>query len=445
MRKYASYISMMLIAGVVSCLTSCLSDDDIEATPQCYITAFSVANITTTLVTPASDGSDSTYTRTISGSTIKFSIDQVNGKICSVDSLPSWVDLTRVVPTITHGGNIYAKLNADDKYYSVTSGSDSIDLSTPMDFLVMASDGVSFRHYTVVIYKASASADSLLWTELDNNLKITEGQKMVVCNGHLHVFGICNGKTMTSTSENGIQWTDPTPLQTTSDSIDCSSVLAYKERLYATDGNGKLYCSTDGITWTLATDKQVKTLLACDPTYLYAYDGRDIIATTDLVNWSVNSRGNLDMLPQTDISYTSYTTHTNDALTACVMTGRTENNADNAVVWYKVSSDDEESNQTWDYITVTEENTHPLPAMEGLNMFHYNDALYAVGGTNSVFYKSVDNGITWRKVEQYQFPPTALIANKHIATAVDGNNIYMIQTGENGSVRVWRGCLNKLQ
>ncbi len=445
MRKYASYILMTLIAGVVSCLTSCLSDDDSEATPQCVITAFSVGNITTTLVTTASDGSDSTYTRTINGSSIKFSIDQVNGKICSVDSLPNWVDLTRVVPTITYGGNIYARLNADENYYAVTSGSDSIDLSTPMDFLVTASDGVSYRHYTAVIYKSSANADSLLWTELDNDLKITEGQKMVECNGLLYVYGICEGKIMTSTSEDGIQWTTPVTLQTTADSIDCSSVMVFKEQFYATDGKGKLYCSTDGVTWALATDQSVQTLLACDPTYLYAYDGQSIIATTDLVNWNVNGSDNLDMLPQTDISHTSYTTHTNDALTVCVMTGRTDNSADNAVVWYKVSSENEESNQTWDYITVTEENTYPLPALEGLNMFHYNDALYAIGGTDNVFYKSVDNGITWREVEQYQFPPTTLKAGKHIATVVVDKHIYMVQTDDSGNVRVWRGCLNKLQ
>lgn len=445
MRKYASYISVTLIAGVLSCLASCLSDDDTEATPQCVITAFSVANITTTLVTTASDGSDSTYTRTISGSSIKFSIDQVNGKICSVDSLPSWVDLTRVVPTITYGGNIYARLNADENYYAVTSGSDSIDLSTPMDFLVTASDGVSYRHYTAVIYRASANADSLLWTELDNDLQITEGQKTVVRDGLLHVFGICNGKTMTSTSEDGVQWTDPVALQTAADSIDCSSVMVYREQFYATDGNGKLYSSADGVIWTLATDQPVQTLLACDQTYLYAYDGQGIIATTDLVSWSVNGSVNLDMLPKTDISHTSYATHTNDALTVCVMTGRTDNNTDNAVVWYKVSSENEESNQSWDYITVTEENTCPLPAMEGLTMFHYNDALYAIGGTNEVFYKSADNGITWREVAQYQFPPAGLTAGRHIATAVEGNYICMMQTGDNGKVRVWRGCLNKLQ
>ncbi len=436
---------MTLIAGMVSCLTSCLSDDDVESTPQCFITAFSVADITTTLVTAASDGSDSTYTRTISGSSIKFNIDQVNGTISSVDSLPEWVDLTRVIPTITYGGNIYARLNADENYYAVTSGSDSIDLSTPMDFLVTASDGVSYRHYTAVIYRAAANADSLLWTELDNDLKITGEQKMVARGGVLHVFGICDGATMTSTSEDGLSWTAPVALQTVADSIDYSSVVVYKQRFYATDGGGKLYGSEDGITWTLATDRTVRTLLACDPTYLYAYDGQSIVATTDLVNWTVNGSSNLDMLPQTDISHDSYTTHTNDALTVCVMTGRTDNSADNAVVWYKVSSEDEESNQTWDYITVTEENSYPLPALEGLSMFHYNDALYAIGGANSVFYKSEDNGITWREVDEYQFPPKELAADRHTATAVDGNRIYMAQTADDGSVRVWRGCLNKLR
>ena len=444
MRKYASYILMALVASVVSCLTACLSDEETESTPQCVITSFSVGDITTTLTTLASDGTDSAYTRTISGSSIKFNIDQVNGRIYSVDSLPSWTNLTRVVPTISCSGTAYARLNADEKFYEVTSGSDSIDLSTPMDFRVVASDGVSYKHYTAVIYRYSANADSLLWSELDADLKIDDAQKAVVDGDMIYLFGQYEGNAAVSMSNDGKQWTAPAAIQSASD-IDLASILAYNGKLYAKGSNNGLYGSEDGIVWALATDKQIQSLLACDANYLYAYDGEKIIATADLNEWTVNGTKNLSMLPQTNLSYASYATRTNSTLSVCVMAGLNAGNAENAVVWYKVSAANDESNQTWDYIEVTEENPYPLAALGNLCMFHYNDALYAFGGSNDVFYKSEDNGITWREVEQYQFPPSSLVADKHVAAAVMDQQIFMIQTDNDGRTKVWRGILNKFQ
>ena len=70
--------------------------------------------------------------------------------------------------------------------------------------------------------------------------------------------------------------------------------------------------------------------------------------------------------------------------------------------------------------------------------------LYAIGGDNNAFYKSEDNGITWRKVTQYQFPPVSLVADKNVAVSVQGNFIWIIQTDSNGEVKIWKGIINKL-
>lgn len=426
-------------------VSSCISSDDVEETPQCVITSFSVGDITTTLYTTASDGTDSTYTRTIGGSSIKFNIDQINGHIYSVDSLPSWTNLTRVVPSISCSGTLYAKLNNDDTYYVVTSGSDSIDLSTPMDFLVVATDGVSSRHYTAVIYKYSANADSLLWTPVENNLQLTASQKLVSYNGQLYVFADYEGEQSVSISQDGSIWSDPATLQYTTDSIDLNSIIIFDAKMYATNGNHSIYSSEDGIRWSVASDKPVEYLFASDSVYLYAFDGNKIIATRDLVSWDTCGENNIDKIPERCISAVSYPTRTNQSLYVCVCVGLTDSVQDNAAVWYKVTADEASSNQTWDYITVTAENENPLPALQNLSVLYYDNALYAFGGNNDIFYKSEDNGITWWEVTQYQYLPSDAIAYKPIASAIEGYYIYMIQTDDEGKAKVWKGILNKFR
>ena len=128
-----------------------------------------------------------------------------------------------------------------------------------------------------------------------------------------------------------------------------------------------------------------------------------------------------------------------------VMAGVTSQNVDNAVVCYKIAAKEQASNQQWDYITVSSENQYPLPALNNLAIFHYNDALYALGGDNKTFYKSDDNGITWRQVTEYQFPPTSLKANKPVSIAVSGDHIIMIQVGDEGTATMWKGKINKLK
>ncbi len=440
------YIYIVSIIGFMTGLAaSCISSDDVEETPQCVITSFSVGDITTTLYTTASDGTDSSYTRTIGGSSIKFNIDQINGRIYSVDSLPSWTDLTRVVPSISYSGTLYAKLNNDDTYYVVTSGSDSLDLSSPMEFLVVATDGISNRRYTAAIYKYSVNADSLLWTPLENNLLLTANQKLVSYNGQLYVFADYEGVQSVCVSQDGSTWSSPVATQSSADSIDFNSILIFGDKMYATDGNQTIYSSEDGVRWAAASDKPVESILASDPIYLYAFDGTKIIATRDLVNWEACGENNIDKLPERCISAVSYPTRTNQSLYVCVCAGLTDSVQENASVWYKVTADEASSNQTWDYITVTAENENPLPALQNLSVLHYDDALYAFGGGNDVFYRSEDNGITWWEVTQYQYPPTDAIAYKPIASTIKDQYIYMVQTDDDGEVKVWKGILNKFR
>ena len=447
MRKYISIISFIIICFVLVFVSSCIKDDEVENSPTCVITSIAVNDITTYLTTKASDGTDSLYTRTISGSNVKFNIDQINGRIYSIDSLPSWTNLKRVVASFSYVGELYAMWGADSTYYPISNGKDSLDLSTPLDLLVIATDGISSKHYTAVIYRYTANADSLLWTGPDYfDFQPTSNPKLIAANDQLYLFADQNGKpSMSYRDVDNSLWHSYPELTTTATHLDCQSVQYYNGKFYALDTDGTIYASTDGMTWDAASTRTVQKLLAADRFFLYAFDGSQIIATTDLNTWTANGSRHLDMLPEQFITSTAYNTRTNSSLQVNVMAGVTSQNVDNAVVWYKIAAKEQASNQQWDYITVSSENQYPLPALNNLAIFHYNDALYALGGDNKTFYKSDDNGITWRQVTEYQFPPTSLKANKPVSIAVSGDHIIMIQVGDEGTATMWKGKINKLK
>ena len=447
MRIYISVISFAITCLALVLVSSCIKDEEEVHTPTCAITSMSVNDITSYLTTKASDGTDSIYTRTISGKTIKFNIDQVNGRIYSIDSLPSWTNLKRVVASFSYSGELYAKWAGDGNYYQVSNGKDSLDFSTPLDLLVVASDGISTKHYTAVIYRYTANADSMLWSEpITLNIQPTSTPKLIAENSDLYIFAERDGiPFMSRGTKDNDAWVIVPEMTTTATHLDCQSVQHFQGSFYTLDTDGTIYASANGTTWNAASAQKVQRLLAADRYYLYAFDGTQILATADLNTWTTNGMRYMNLLPDQFISSTTYNTRTNDNLQVDILAGVSSQQTNHAVVWYKIAAKEQASNQQWDCITVSANNPYPLPALQNLTIFHYNDALYALGGDNKRFYKSEDNGITWKEMTEYQFPPVALIPNKPVSVAVSGEHVIMIQTNNEGSVTMWKGKINKLK
>ena len=447
MRIYITVITFAITCLSLMFVSSCIKDEEEVHTPTCAITSMSVNDITSYLTTKASDGTDSIYTRTISGRYIKFNIDQVNGRIYSIDSLPNWANLKRVVASFSYTGVLYAKWSGDGNYYPISNGKDSLDLSTPLDLMVVASDGVSSKHYTAVIYRYTANADSMLWAAPINlNIQPTSSPKLISANGQLYIFTDIAGKpTVSYGMADGSAWFTKAELTTPATHLDCQSVQYFNGKFYALDVDGTIYASTDGTTWDVASAQKVVRLLTADRFYLYAFDGTQILATTDLNTWTTNGRRYMNLLPSQFISSAAYNTHTNDNLQVDVLTGVCSQESSQAVVWYKIAAKEQSSNQQWDCMSMTANNPYPLPALNNLTIFHYNDALYALGGSNKQFYKSEDNGITWKEVTEYQFPPSGLIPDKHVSVAVSNEHVIMVQTNSEGGVTMWKGKINKLK
>lgn len=408
--------------GLMALITSCLNTNDVEKTSECAITAISIADIKSTIHTTAYDGTDSTYTRTMSGKEIRFNIDQINGIVTTIDSLPNWVDLTRVVPTITCYGTPCYMNPTDSVYYAFANGADSLDFSAPANILIIGTDGQSYKKYTVKINKRVADSDSLLWT-FKENVDLKGDFRLVQNNGKTYFFQKC-------------------------DTIDFQSATAFNGMLYALNSDGIVCRSEDGRTWK-ATSLAAEKLLASDNYHLYALaevgNGMEIVQTADLTSWTGCGSANIDKIPSGNISSVAYSTKTNQSLQNVVMIGNPADKTSKYVpVWYKLSAPDAENDQNWNYIGFAPDNQFTLPVFTQMsNIFLYRGTLYVIG--DGKIYSSVDNGISWRELQKKMILPADFSKERQCGVVTEGNYIHLFQSGdEEVPGKEWIGKFNGL-
>ena len=161
----------LLVLSVLT-LSSCLSGDDEE---QVYyndtaLTAFKLGSLSRTMHTTSSTGEDSTYTTTVAGSAYAFTIDQQQGLVYNVDSLPLGTNVSKVVFTATtkNSGSLVLKLRTKDGLrdsLTVYSGTDSIDFTEPLECRVYNQTGTAYRKYMVDVRVHQQNGDDFHWSK----------------------------------------------------------------------------------------------------------------------------------------------------------------------------------------------------------------------------------------------------------------------------------------
>lgn len=438
------YGLLLSLAVMAALATSCMKDDDeIQSSPECVITKFTVGNIDTEVSIKLASGKDTIVTRTIGGSSVAFNIDQINNKIYSVDSLPSWVDISGVIPTINSTGYVYIKEGDETDFHQFVSGTDSVDFTKQVKFLVIATDGVSTKEYTAQIFKKDSEADSLAWKTVDGaDLQLEGAHRALTLADRIYVFSESEGQAVVTSSSflsEGASWRKPAQLTCEQGCVDWTSVVAYNGYLYALNTEGHICRSTNderGETWSVVSDRVFTRLLGTDELYLYACNESGIWGSADLQNWAECGSSDLDMLPEINIATVSYVSKTNPAMRNAVMCGLTSANSDNAVVWYKVSSANESINQKWNYVQVAADNVYACPKLDNLSIICHNAEMYAIGGNNAGIYVSADNGISWHLQTKKKLLPAEVTGQSTPASMVAGNGyLWLIQSGG----KVWRG------
>ena len=469
MKRFFSIIAVCILT--LCAATSCIDEEKaVELTPQCVISSFSVANIQSPMTVKLADGTDTTYTVTMLGSDIKFNIDQLSNRIYTVDSLPHWLKIDRIVPSVLARGYVYVRHGGSENFVYFNTGKDSIDFTQTVEFKVVAMDGTNSRTYAAVINKATNDRDSLYWTQTTTEAPIASNLRAVVRGERVYVFAQTDDvRTMVSTTADGdgTEWDAPERIAA---AVDVATVTVFGTTFYALGADGMLYVSTDAIDWNPQGDRVFARLLGADGHYLYAADETGIVGSKDGTTW-VNCGGTADMamLPDAPVSMVSYDTRTNASLQNVVMMGLSQGNADNAVVWYKISSEKEQDNQPWNYVEITPDNGFGMPRLEGVQMLRYNGNLLAFGAPYDKMYRSYDNGVTWHTALTHLTLPAEFVGtdgeaegeddeaetDEPAATAEDGEGedcmvapvvsvvagekIWLIQEGG----AVWQGTISK--
>ena len=188
--KHLVYILLLaLIFPFIT--TSCLDDDDnTQNNPTCMIAGFTLKDIVAAYSTKTRAGKDTTYNRIISGNSILFNIDQIKGEINSIDSLPNCLKVNKVVPNITYSGTLYCRQGDESgDFIYFRSGTDSIDITKDVTFMVVSNDGKYKRNYKVKLYKSVLETDSLYWSQVSgNNLKLKGEHRSLARGTEIFVF-----------------------------------------------------------------------------------------------------------------------------------------------------------------------------------------------------------------------------------------------------------------
>ena len=427
--------------------TSCLRDsDETVPTSTVAITSFSISDLKTQYTTVTNDGEDSTYTVIQKTSLLPFTIDHYLGQIYNEDSIAYGTDVTRVLVKISADGNMYYHKGEEKVAYNKE---DSIDFTDPVKFTVVSNDGDYSRDYLISINVHKVDPKKTEWKQL-TGANFPAGlfceQKAVIRDQQIYVLGCDeNGKyyTTSTTTDNGMIWSEPEQWTGVEEGADCSSITLFDGMFHVLVGN-TLYRSGDGVAWEATAAQGIDCLLAVtseeQPVAWGVMDGKfayseDMLAWTSLEQAAGMNKG---------IAYISKPLNTNPYIYRTVIIGTSEVATDTcAKVWSKLSTEKE-----WAEVKPDYDNPYTCPNLENLAVISYHNRMYAFGGQSvglrevpleafEACYESRDNGVTWRvRDEAFKLSEEFVGRDEHFSTVVDDKDRVWILWSQSGEV--WR-------
>ena len=381
-------------------LSSCLKSEDvtdIELVKNCQISSFKLS-------------SDS-----ISGlDTVKFTIDQLTGRIFNIDSLPFGTKIEKVVCTITAASS-YALSGIEvspyaypDSTYYLNNLSDSINFSAPVKFVVHAYDQVTTKVYMAQVNIHQVVPDSMVWSMYANPMiGITVKDQKVVTYDY-------NG------SENYFMYVKPAE--------SGKPYQLYYAPVSAPKGWQSL--SLTGQPSALATIVDQEGKLA-------------FYAMNESMEW-IAGDAVPSGFPVTGFSNLQYAAMYHEYLMTA--SGRTVDNQVVNTTWATMDG------ISWALMASGDAN---FTKREGAMITNYDDKFFLIGGIDASnkalkdMYQSIDYGISWSLIDSMVVLPTDYAARGFSSIIVDKENFVnifggKISTGSNDLNQLWRGRINRL-
>lgn len=446
----------ILLVSAIWMYSSCLGNDtyDYEYPDDTAITAFSLGTVNRYWHTTNSEGEDSVYMTTLTGSNYNFYIDQYEKLIYNPDSLPVGSDAGHILATISskNGGTVALK-NVDSDTLTVYDSSDSIDFSVPREIRAYNLSGTAYAAYTVTVNVHQEEADSFRWFSLAQSNASLAGlsrAKAVDINETIYVFGIDAANTLriySSPADDGISWTAITP-STTLSADAYQSIVVFDDYIYTLSSSVSgtdVLRSSDATTWeTIASSTTLSCLVGASSRYLYALTPSGLsVSKDDGATWIAESTDvDASYLPSSEISFAYKPSLVNTETEHLMLMGkRADSYGDStAVVWNKVLEyADDSEDQVWAFIEYDAFDDNKAPNCQQFLATAYRDGYEAVHCDSDSLYISIDGGITWKKDSVRM--PDDFDGSHHFAFFKDNKN-YLWIISVDGAGNIWKGRHN---
>ncbi|MDR2534325.1 MAG: DUF5018 domain-containing protein [Tannerellaceae bacterium] len=442
-------IVFLRMIGFIMMLTSCLGSND-----ESDVTAYKDAQIASFVLSHDS----------IAGlNTLKFTIDQINGQIFNIDSLPYGTRIEKAICTVTYrsgSSGVQVVQEALGDSLIAWNGTDSLDFSKPVRFTVYAYDGATRKNYSASVNIHRVNPDSMVWERYLTAASGIEADEMKVFeqSGGLYMYlKTPSGIETFVSSWPGNGWTRESapglPL-----AADISQITVIDGPLYGSayaSADGKLYrASGQGSSWSEVTGTPVIRYILGSlrhqsnrPALLAAIveiDGALYFASmTSSYQWTQGSPVP-DNFPVRGFGSTPYKRMENEYL--MIATGRDVRGRLLNTVWA--------TSNGMQWTQLTRPGGSYFSEREGATLVQYGGAFYLTGGFNAdgsapkEIYSSPDNGISWGRRDSLILFPAEYAARGYASVATFANSMYIFggKTSPGGKHRdeIWRGHINRL-
>lgn len=453
---------VLFIAGCCALLlSSCLDSDEVqyELGKDCQILSFSLSN-------------DS-----IPGlKDVVFTIDQVEGKIFNIDSMPYGTKLDeKVICTVKLASTVYkcqVMQQAISDTLSYWNLEDSLDFSKPVKFVNTLWDDKTTKTYIAQVNIHQVVPDSMVWgvyKEGITDAAVKEEKVVVFAEGseeyyymYVQPVNVSEGYQLyRSAVADGKNWTKLAVVGLPAGEIRLSQITVYEDAFYAVTTKGVLYSSLDGQNWELVENAPIiKALLGTikvDNDFTGAGKQPSALSVVlekegTLLYGSMNAakewnEGGLlsEGFPLTGFGNLSYNSMFRARL--LIVAGRDKDNKLTNTAWST------EDGRIWAKLTDDEAVT--FAKQEGVALAEYDDKIFMLSGINeadkasSEIYFSRDEGVNWSVSDTLVVMPQDFKARGYSSIHVDKDNfMYLFGGKETNSSNVldqiWRGRINRL-
>jgi hypothetical protein len=386
--------------------------------------------------------------------TAVFTIDETNGTIYNVDSLPYHTNVRQAIPVVTAYST--AAMYFNDSLYT---GTDTVDFSRPVILKNYAQDGTTIRQYIVKVNVHQIDPDSITWQErtYPSYSFATIDQKAVYFNQLLMLY-VNDGSYMhLYTSTDARSWSEQsiTGLPAT---INLQQLVVYNNMLCVVENGQTILESTDGSNWNAITvnsayplttlissiNQQLIGIQQSGSTYYLCY-------SNDGQNWTTGEplTNNMANFPISDFAATSFQPNVGNPKVLVVGGIDAAGEVVNSTYSYMLGS-------SWADFS-SETTLTAFPARRDATVAWYNTRVLLLGGKlasnqlkDDTLLWSNSDGLFWTKADSLTMIPKQLHYQPRYKQSMFVDSSYRIwiiggkDANDNFLKEVWVGRLGSL-